>query len=159
MAWDAIERELQAELPIDYKELGEALGGGVFSGFVYLLCVDDGEVFDLIAQWRGYLNDAREHGADDDPIFAPYSVYEPGKQGIIPWGSTESGDEFYWLADDSAPEGWPIVARRADSMEWDRYEIGVPEFIMRVLTDPEFHPFTIAQDIDGPNFASVSELS
>ncbi|MGW4874303.1 hypothetical protein [Streptomyces chartreusis] len=161
VAWEAIEGALQTELPADYAELCEAFGGGVFSGPVYLLCVDEGKVFDLVAQWRSFLSDAQDYGAaggEGDPVFAPYRIYEPGQE-VIPWGSTEWGAGFYWLADASAGHAWPIVARMAGSMNWHRYDMGVPEFVTRILTDPEFQPFSIAGRIPGVSFTSVSELS
>ncbi|GGZ51778.1 SMI1/KNR4 family protein [Streptomyces bluensis] len=160
VAWAEIERELDAELPADYKELCEGFGGGVFSDFLLLHCVDEGRMFDLVTQWRGFLSDAREYGVVDgeaDPVFAPYRIYEPGKEGLIPWGSTVSGDGFYWLAGSSGGREWPIVARIADSEDWHRYDIGVPEFIARVLTDPEFRPFSIADDVSRHSFAAVAQ--
>ncbi|MBA2805901.1 hypothetical protein E0500_000025 [Streptomyces sp. KM273126] len=78
VAWAEIERELDTELPADYKELCDGFGGGVFSDFLLLHGVDEGGMFDLVAQWRGSLSDAREYGVVDsegDPVFAPYRIY------------------------------------------------------------------------------------
>ncbi|MEU4564278.1 hypothetical protein AB0F72_38345 [Actinoplanes sp. NPDC023936] len=53
--------------------------------------------------------------------------------------------EYYWLADARVdPYTWPVVARK-DSLEpWHRYDIGVAEFLHRMLTEHDFTPFTVA---------------
>lgn len=160
IAWGPVERELGTQLPGDYKQLCEAFGCGEFSDFLHVLSVDESQVFDLLTRWRVFLNDAVAFGVGDDdvdPIFDPYRIYEPGKGGLIPWGSTRSADEFYWLVETETPGAWPILARVADSTNWRRFEISVPEFVLRVLTDPDFRPFSVARDIPQPSFTPAAD--
>ncbi|MEN8653703.1 hypothetical protein ABCR94_24630 [Streptomyces sp. 21So2-11] len=159
IAWEAMERELGTQLPSDYKQLCVFFGCGEFSDFLHVLSVDQSQVFDLITRWRGFLDDALEFGVSDDevdPIFDPYRIYEPGKGGLIPWGSSRSADEFYWLVEPETAGEWPILARVADSTNWRRFDISVPEFAFRVLTDPDFRPFSVSRTIPRPSFTPVA---
>ncbi|WP_405890133.1 hypothetical protein OG427_15055 [Streptomyces sp. NBC_00133] len=154
-----MERELGVQLPGDYKQMCEVFGCGEFSDFLHVLAVDDSKVFDLLIRWRGFLNDALEFGVgedDVDPIFDPYRIYEPGKIGLIPWGSSRSADEFYWLVEPGTTGDWPILARVADSTNWRRFDISVPEFVFRVLTDPDFRPFGVSRTIPQPFFTPAA---
>ncbi|MFP1625050.1 hypothetical protein ACLB9X_07540 [Streptomyces sp. 5K101] len=160
MAWRQVESELGVELPADYKQLCEDFGCGEFSNSLHVLCVDQSQVFDLLTRWRVFLSDAVTFGVDDDdvdPIFDPYRIHEPGKGGLIPWGSTRSGDEFYWLVDAEGAGPWPILARVADSTNWRKFNLSVPEFVLRVLTDPDFRPFGVAGQIPRPSFTPTGE--
>ncbi|MFF3401740.1 hypothetical protein ACFYW6_24920 [Streptomyces sp. NPDC002659] len=159
IAWEGVERELGTQLPYEYKQLCEAFGCGEFSDFLHVLSVDESQVFDLLTRWRVLLNDAVMFGVgsdDTDPIFDPYRIYEPGKGGLIPWGSSRSADEFYWLVEPGAKGDWPILARVADSTNWRRFDISVPEFVVRVLTDPDFRPFGVSREIPQPFFTPVA---
>ncbi|HSZ39748.1 MAG TPA: hypothetical protein VK817_07305, partial [Trebonia sp.] len=85
--------------------------------------------------------------------FAPYGV--AGRRGLIPWGMSEPECKFFWLADAAVDPGmWPIVGKveMIEGEEWHRYEIPVPEFVYRVIADPEFEPFTMASPLWPPTF-------
>ncbi|MEV0777342.1 SMI1/KNR4 family protein [Streptomyces sp. NPDC050433] len=154
--WEAIEGELQIPLPADYRELFEAFGGGVFSDSVYFLGYDEGLAFDFLTQWRVALSVDRDSGAGDVSAVEPYSIYAPGGKGLVPWGSTEWGDEYFWLIDAGRPGEYPIFARAEDG-EWHRYDMSTSEFLYRVLSDADFQPFGIARYALGTTFEPGSD--
>ncbi|MFI6091645.1 SMI1/KNR4 family protein [Streptomyces sp. NPDC051218] len=154
--WEGIEGELQCPLPVDYKELFEIFGGGVFSDSVYFLGSDEGLAFDFLTQWRVALSVDQGGGADGLSSVEPYAIYAPGGKGLVPWGSTEWADEYFWLVDAGQPGEYPILARAEDG-EWHRYDMSTSEFLYKVLADADFQPFGIAQYSLDPTFEPGSE--
>lgn len=142
--WSAMEEELQFPPPADYKELFEAFGGGVFSDSVYFLARDEGLAFDFLTQWRVALSVDQDSETDGVSAVDPYSVYEPGGEGLVTWASTEWGDEYCWLVNAQRPGAYPILARAEDG-EWRQYDMSTSEFLYRILADIDFKPFGIAQ--------------
>ncbi|WP_367044465.1 SMI1/KNR4 family protein [Streptomyces sp. Je 1-332] len=149
--WEVIEGELQFPLPVDYKELFETFGGGVFSDSVYFLGSDEGLAFDFLTQWRVALSVDQEARAVGVSVVEPYGIYDPGGKGLVPWGSTEWADEYFWLVDADKPAEYPILARAEDG-EWHRHDMSTSEFLYRVLADADFQPFGVAQYALGPTF-------
>ncbi|WP_225821467.1 SMI1/KNR4 family protein [Streptomyces naphthomycinicus] len=156
--WAAIEEELGAPLPADYKELYEVFGGGVFSDAVYFLGRDEGlGVFDFLRQWRADLSTARDGRFGNVSAVEPYAIYAPGGKGLVEWGSTEWADEYFWLIDADRPGEYSLLARSHDIDGWDRYDMSTSEFLYRVLADADFQPYGIARYDLGTTFSPGSE--
>ncbi|GHB47416.1 hypothetical protein GCM10010377_42740 [Streptomyces viridiviolaceus] len=149
--WAAIEGELGVPLPADYKELYEAFGGGVFSDSVYFLARDEGDSFDFLTQWRVSLSVDQDSTLGDVSAVDPCAIYAPGGKGLLEWGATEWADEYCWLIDAERPGDHPVLAR-SDGGAWHRYDMSTSEFLYRVLADPAFQPFGIAQYDLGTRF-------
>ncbi|MFG2658053.1 SMI1/KNR4 family protein [Streptomyces sp. NPDC048425] len=157
--FERMEGELGTQLPGDYKELGEAFGAGTFCDVIYFCVRDEGKVFDLLSEWHSSLSVEGDSPAGGEgggaSLYAPYGIYRPGRGGLIPWGSTEWADEYYWLAEGPDPASWPILARTHSSREWHRFEMSTSEFLYKALTDPEFSPFGVARYSLDPSFEPV----
>ncbi|MEU3956066.1 SMI1/KNR4 family protein [Streptomyces achromogenes] len=153
--WTEFEGELGVALPADYKELCEAFGGGVFSDCVYFLGRVEDRAFDLPAQWRVFLSVDRDSTYGDVSAVDPYAIYAPGGKGLVPWGSTEWADAYYWLVDAERPGDWPVLARAEDGA-WHRYDMSTSEFLHRVLADAGFSPFGVARHDLGTTFDPAS---
>jgi hypothetical protein len=147
--WAEIEAELGTELPGDYKRLCQAFGVGEFSQVVSVLCADETRVADLLRIWRRLL-------ANDDSTdgpFAPYRIHRPGTTGgLVPWGVSRAADRYYWQVTDGPVDAWPVLAKMEDAEDWDRYEMCATEFLYRILTDPGFRPYTVADSVPQPFF-------
>ncbi|MEU4693481.1 hypothetical protein [Actinoplanes sp. NPDC023714] len=146
LGWEQEEAELGLVLPADFKELDRRFGAGALSGVISLLrpSAVDGETR-LISMWatQRQVEGSGEIGAR---MYAPYGVYEPGggRPGLLEWGYDLGEGEYYWLVDRAVPaERWPVLARRDDG-GWHRYDMQASEFLYRVLADPGFEPFGIA---------------
>ncbi|MGW7282584.1 SMI1/KNR4 family protein [Streptomyces sp. NPDC054844] len=149
--WAAIEGELGVPLPADYKEIYEAFGGGVFSDSVHFPGRDEGSVFDFLTQWRVWLSVDQDGELGSVSAVDPHAIHAPGGKGLVPWGSTEWADGYFWLIDAERPGDHPVLARPEDG-EWRRYDMSTSEFLYRVLTDADFQPFGIAQYNLGTTF-------
>ncbi|MFE7553309.1 hypothetical protein [Streptomyces gardneri] len=97
--------------------------------------------------------------SEEDGVFMmePYSVYAPGGEGVLQWGATEWGDQYFWLLDAKNPGVHPVLARAEGSNEWKRYDVSTAEFLARVLSDPEFQPFGVSRFSLDPSFAYGSD--
>jgi hypothetical protein len=147
--WPVIERELGTELPADYKQLCEAFGVGEFSEAVSVLCDDETLVADLLTAWRGLLD---EDGAGGE-LFPPYRIHAPGTTGgLVPWATSRAGDLYFWQVTGGPVDAWPVVAVMEDAQKPHTYEMTATEFLYRVLTDPDFRPWTVAPAVPDPYF-------
>ncbi|MFE0653962.1 hypothetical protein ACFVZH_35935 [Streptomyces sp. NPDC059534] len=90
-------------------------------------------------------------------LYAPYRLYQPGQVGLIPWGFSQTEGEYYWLTGGEEPSKWPIVTRGRGYREWHQVDMSTPEFIYRVVADPQFEPFSIAAVVPEPFFAPAPE--
>ncbi|MEV6791741.1 hypothetical protein AB0M87_07020 [Streptomyces sp. NPDC051320] len=147
MDWTRVESELGVSPPEDYKRVCEAFGPGEFSEYLDILCSNEAGGPDILVQWRACAEtaDKRTDAALPHPLFAPYNVFERQRPaGLIPWAFTQNECEFYWLSDAGDPNEWPIIARFLDS-DWDRYDMSTSEFVVRILTDVDFSPYSVAR--------------
>jgi hypothetical protein len=148
--WNAIERELSAPLPDDFKELAESIGVGEFSEYLYVHTSDYPDDFSVLGGLAG-IRRALERRPVSERVYEPYGIFTPGGVGLIPWGrAVQEGVEFYWLAGGENPNQWPILARLDPSEEWYRFDMTVSEFVFRMLTgDENVSPFRIPE-VMGP---------
>ncbi|MEU0187081.1 hypothetical protein ABZ312_38905 [Streptomyces sp. NPDC006207] len=152
--WAEIEAALGTELPSDCKLLCQAFGAGEFSREMSVLCVDETRVQDLVGEWRYLL----ESDNSSDGPFAPYRIHEPGTTGgLIPWGSSRSGDWFFWQVTDGAVNAWPVLTMQVDTWEWNRYEMTATELLYRILTERGFWPPSAAPADSGPMAQAMPE--
>lgn len=148
--WNSVEEDLGTALPEDYKKLAETFGKGEFSEFLRVFTVDATRQFDLVRIWKKFLDGGPESGPD--PAFKPYRMYRPGQRGLIPWAFGEMKCSYFWLASaDEDPASWPIVTQ-GDPYPWHEVNMSTSEFVCRVLTDPDFEPFSIARLMPEPDF-------
>ena len=152
--WTETETELGTALPSDFKAMYGRFGPGYFS-LVLWLRGDRGRN-SLIGSWRrfqeSYLR-RREAGQPSD-TFKPYQIYLPGQgEGVIPWGWSQTDGRFYWLADsDTDPDAWPVVCTLETGGEWYLAAVSTSEFVYRVLADPGFEPYSVAEFVNPPTF-------
>lgn len=154
--WDRMEEDLGTALPEDYKKLFETFGTGEFSEFIRILGNDATGQFDLPHIWHSYLDTSPEAGPDS--VLAPYEMYRPGRRGLIPWAFAEMDCSYFWLASaDEDPATWPIVTR-GNPYPWQEVGVSTSEFVHRVLTDPDFEPFSVARLMPTPDFYPIAPI-
>ncbi|RAO37305.1 hypothetical protein PSN13_01286 [Micromonospora saelicesensis] len=144
--WEQTEAELGVALPTDFKELSGRFVPGSFSGYLSLLRpTDEHDHQPLLSMWAG----SRQMAAMDDfaaQMYAPYGIFGADTgPGLIQWGIDMSEGDHFWLADRSVePDRWPVVSRGGDGGPLHRFDMSTAEFVHRVIADPEFKPFTVA---------------
>lgn len=144
--WEQVEAELGVALPADFKELSRRFVPGAFSGYLSLLRpTDDHFETPLLSMWHGGRQVAGQ-GESGAQIFEPYGIYGPDAEpGLLQWGTDISEGDHFWLVDRSAePDRWPVVSRREAGESWHLFDMSTAEFVYRMIADPEFKPFTVA---------------
>ncbi|MEU5402212.1 hypothetical protein ABZ348_23285 [Streptomyces sp. NPDC005963] len=126
--WPATEAALGTPLPSDYKEIVEVFGPGCFDDYLDLLV--PGTRSSNILLW--FQNDA-VHAAE---LWEPYSVY-PTPGGLLRWGASEQEITFVWQTGAPDPDDWRVLVEFHFD-EWERYDCGMGEFLVRMLTDVQF---------------------
>lgn len=148
--WSDTETVLGVALPSDYKELCRRFGPGYFSDYIRVM-FDRGE--EGVLSWLDSCIDMLQEFPSS--AYDPYEFYDRVKRrGLIQWSSSEWGSYFWLASPDVSPERWPILATSelGPAGSWYRFDISVPEFIFRVISDPEFKPFSIAGPRVKPSF-------
>ncbi|MFI5488465.1 hypothetical protein [Micromonospora echinaurantiaca] len=142
VGWEQAEAELGVALPADFKELCRRFVPGSFYAYLDLLRpTNEHRSRDLLAAWTRCRNESFAS------VYAPYGIYGPGNgSGLIQWGDDQVEGQYYWLADRSVePDRWPVVAQKYGGDPWHRFDMPTTEFIYRMIADPEFTPFTVAE--------------
>ncbi|MEU5024646.1 hypothetical protein [Streptomyces milbemycinicus] len=127
--WAAAESALGTALPSGYKEIVDLFGVGSFDEYLDLL-VPGAPAADLVS-WGLDMPKYAE-------LYRPYPVY-PAPGGVLIWGSSEQEVTFHWLTGADDPDDWPVLVQY-NSGEWQRFDCGTGEFILRMLTDRQ-EPF------------------
>ncbi|GAA1860892.1 hypothetical protein GCM10009687_30110 [Asanoa iriomotensis] len=52
--------------------------------------------------------------------------------GLLCWGESLSGDQFYWKVDSPDPESWPIVVFGRND-DWSEFPLGVVNFLTQMI--------------------------
>jgi hypothetical protein len=145
-SWSQTEAELAVRLPSDFKELCRRFVPGMFSAYLDLMRPT--KEHDSQALLAGLVT-LRILAAGKESIarmYEPYGLFDPDAgSGLIQWGSDQTEGEYYWLADRSVdPDRWPVIARSEGGEPWDRFDMSSAEVVYRVIADPEFKPYTVA---------------
>ncbi|WP_371601960.1 SMI1/KNR4 family protein [Streptomyces sp. NBC_01220] len=123
--WQAAEQALGTRLPGDYKEIADLFGYGSFDTYLELL-VPGVRGLDLV-QW------ATSDAAYVDDLWRPHARF-PEPEGLLRWGSSEQELDFVWQTGAPDPDEWTVLVR-TDFDTWERYDCGMGEFLVRLLTD------------------------
>jgi hypothetical protein len=118
-------------LPIDYVYFISSYGSGSINNF---LCVfnpfSSNRYINLVSQIPAVLSALREL-REKFPQDFPYPLYfEP--DGILPWGGSDDGDNYFWLTKGS-PDKWPVVTVPRHA-EVELFDMPMSIFIARALS-------------------------
>ena len=147
--WERSREACGVEFPADYREFIDLLGPGDLRGYL-----------GVSAPWPWYGSPQGETGfagftgittdemgpvfrkmREEDPALCPFPIF-PEKGGLLAWGGTVQGDQFFWLTSDPDPMEWPVVAWfRGKDLEraWRRYNMRFLAFLLHALAgeDPD----------------------
>jgi hypothetical protein len=131
--WALVTRELGTELPGDYKEFIDTLGGGYIDGFLYVMEPDcPFEASDLI----GFIEERAEAleylwGSSEDK---PRELAGPDDR-LIAFAMSDNGEYVYWLAKAGQdPDDWTVMVNEARGEWWEHYDMSFTQFLLSSLT-------------------------
>lgn len=125
--WDAIETDLGAVLPQDYKDFVRFYGRGSFMEFLGIHApVSWSPYVRLQSEVRVICDDLRR-----DPD-RPYPLWpEPG--GLLPFGKTDFGDCLFWLPH-GPPDDWGVVVWDRGMGHYEAFDCGLTDFLAGLAT-------------------------
>jgi hypothetical protein len=128
ISWEDIEDNIKLTFPDDYKEFIRCYGIGQICDFIN---IDVPVNFNLYLEETKNLCNNYLSIKSMFPNKYNYRVY-PKPNSLYPLGTTDNGDELWWLTDPN-PIKWRIVVY--GSRSWDHYEysMSLSEFLYKIL--------------------------
>lgn len=125
--WQPFEAALRTPLPQDYKDFVRLYGNGRFLDFIgvnvpvsrspYMRLVSDAET--VIHSFH----------SDEE---CPYPLW-PDPGGLLPFGRTDNGDQFFWLCR-GAPPDWRVVVWDRGMLEYEMFDCDLTDFLAGIVT-------------------------
>ncbi|MFR9794352.1 hypothetical protein ACL02U_00335 [Streptomyces sp. MS06] len=128
--WDFIEREVGCRFPADFVEMSRAYPSFVLDDFLSVHVPEPGRERNFVAGVRQMLGTLRNlRDADMAHGYVPFP--EPG--GLVPWGDSCDGDDFYWRTVGDSPDDWTVlVAGRND--DWCEFRGTLTEYLAGLVS-------------------------
>ncbi|MFF9011156.1 hypothetical protein ACF087_35955 [Streptomyces goshikiensis] len=128
--WNEVSAELGTDLPQDFMELAEWYPAFFLADFLSLHLPDPGaEVAFARAMKESLesLDELHEEGMSEG--YAPY----PAPGGLLPWGDSAEGDNFYWRTGGDSPDSWTVVVETSNGY-WMTYEGTLTAYLTGLVT-------------------------
>lgn len=127
--WKQLELSMNIVFPIDYKEYIKTYGTGCIDNFLWVLnpfC--DNENINFIQKGRSLINAYKILRRSHSDIYK-YHIF-PEKNGLLPWGFTDNGDELYWETG-LEPDKWNVVVCKYN---FYNYRMCMTEFLYKIIS-------------------------
>jgi hypothetical protein len=129
--WAAIEEEVGAKLPADYKDCVREYGSGVLADFIRIFNpFSASEYTNLVASVNRIGQICRQLKESEGSRF-PFDIF-PTSPGLLPWGTDDNGNWYFWLTE-GAPNDWPVVVGAGRNPRWQRFDCSMTTFLTKAL--------------------------
>jgi SUKH superfamily protein len=158
--WSAVEQKLGLSLPVEYRDFILTYGTGQFANF-YLIYnpFSVSEWVNLHACVERVCKMEREFKREW-PEMVPYKIFPDGP-GLLPWGSDDNGNYYYWLTEGPA-DSWQVVSNESRGEGFREYGRCMTDFLCGILTgeiealagdypeskDRMFKPIDVTKEMD-----------
>lgn len=129
--WSQIQKKLGIFFPKDYIAFINYYGTGGMGDFLWFLTPFEEDENVNYKKRSSIMLDAYQESKIKFPEYYFYKLY-PEKNGLLPFGYTDNGDELYWLTKGNA-EQWHIVIYESRSPEFYYYSMGLAEFLCKMI--------------------------
>lgn len=130
--WNNFEKNTGIIFPKDYKELIGTYGTGGIGKFIWFLTPFEEDANVNFLKRMNVMLEAYRISKSHLPDYFIHNIY-PEKEGLLPWGYTDNGDELYWKTN-SSPEKWTIVIYESASPDYHEYKMQLLEFLYKTIT-------------------------
>ncbi|MBA3947648.1 MAG: SMI1/KNR4 family protein [Herpetosiphonaceae bacterium] len=130
--WAAAEAQLGVQFPDDYKALVDTYGTGGFNDFLYVFNPFARNQYRNLFKGKDVMLDAYNVSRSQFPEYSPYPAF-PETGGLLPWGTTDNGDELYWQTE-GQPNAWSLVLFDARHGRNERYQLGITDFLAQFFS-------------------------
>jgi hypothetical protein len=125
--WEPIEAVFGRTLPPDYKDFARLYGDGYFMEFLSVAIPQSRHPEMRLENWAP--STCGSVWTEDHP---PH-LFWPNPGGLLPFGSTDSGDYLLWLAR-GAPNEWPVVVWDRAFQTMESFECDMTDFLAGLVT-------------------------
>jgi len=140
--WQPFETALGTPLPQDYKDFVRLYGSGRWVEFFGIsVPVSRSPNLRLVPHAHAVAGMFR---AMEEPPYPPYPLW-PAAGGLLPFGGSDNGDEFFWLSQ-GAPADWRVVVWDRGMDEFETLDCDLTDFIAGIVTG-EIAPKQFPEDL------------
>lgn len=130
--WKEVERKLGVSLPKDYINFMEIYGTGAIDDFIYVFNpFASNQNLNLFSRTETMLS-AYAVLHKEFPSLYPFSVF-PSSEGLLPWGISDNGDEFYWKTTKEL-SNWAVITFRASDSYYEVHDVSFSQYLFRLLS-------------------------
>lgn len=129
--WTKFESSYGIKFPKDYKMIINEYGTGSINNFLWILNPFDSDENINYSEKAKVMLDTYLEVKEIFPEDYEYSVY-PEKEGLLPWGFTDNGDELYWQTNEQL-DSWRIVIYESASSVSYTYDMCLTEFLYKLF--------------------------
>lgn len=157
--WEGVEKALSLSLPQDYKWFIERYGTGCVSTFLWIFNpFSTNENLNLLQQVDSLTKQYRDVREALGKEETPFPIY-PEAGGLVPFGISDNGDVFFWLANSEEPSEWAVVVNKTRSSVFEVHRQGMVEFLLGIVTGEKESEVFEPEFIDsGRLFLPVDEI-
>jgi hypothetical protein len=128
--WDEVEAELGTALPPDYKDFVRLYGSGYFMQFLGV----------AVPRSRNPNTRLESHVPGVSESFRGFITFEdvsyavwPTPGGLVPFGTTDNGDDLFWLSN-GAPSEWRVVVFGRGLLRFEAFDCDLTDFLAGLAT-------------------------
>ncbi|SDP74497.1 SMI1/KNR4 family protein [Selenomonas ruminantium] len=127
--WEEIQMLHNVRFPSDYIEFIDCYGLGAIDDFLWIYSPwSNNKYLNFFKSGKSAL-EAYEACKNEFPNEFPFLSY-PKLEGLLPFGATDNGDNFYWLNTSENPDLWKIIIYKDRSEEYLEYNLSLTEFLV-----------------------------
>jgi hypothetical protein len=139
--WEFLQTALGVRLPTDFREFADHYPAVAIDDYLAIGVPEPGKENQYVSGLHN-INDVIEGLIEDYPL-------HPAEDGLIPWGSSNQGDLFFWHTNDPDPDRWPAVVYSSNGDVWE-HDGGMLSLLVGLI-DGSIEHWGLAPDAPGPN--------
>jgi hypothetical protein len=139
--WDLLQRALGVGLPTDFRDFADHYPALSIDDYLTVRVPDPGHEHQYVSG-VARINDILADLTED-------YTFHPAEQGLIPWGSSNEGDFFFWRPTGADPDRWPAVVF-SSNLEWWEQEGGMLSLLVGLI-DGSVEHWGLPASVPGPN--------
>lgn len=129
--WENFEGQLGLKLPREYREFIFSYGSGQFAAFYAVFNpFSSNRHINLLKRVEEICRFSRQLQAECPERF-PFPYY-PENGGLLPWGSDENGNYYFWLTQ-GPPSKWVVVQDEVRGYGIENHAVSLTEFLIAIL--------------------------
>ncbi|GGT66593.1 hypothetical protein [Streptomyces purpureus] len=130
--FNLIHRSIDVELPSDYQEFSRSYPAIEIDEFLRIFSPVPGREEEFIQEIYEELEILKDLCGEGEDDLAGGNVPFPREGGLFPWGSSLSGDSFYWKVSSDNGDEWPVVVGGRNG-DWWEFEGGMLAFLVGLI--------------------------